>query len=352
MSGKWKSVGIAVLTVLCLSCNKPDNSKLAIGSVKVSEATIVASETINEIGHFISMHIFNDNLILINRAKDEGAYALFFYDIDDLSYRFNYLRYGRGPNEILHINPYYFSKTDSSFVMNTNDYFLSDFRQEAEKMIKGDDKYIANMPINNLFVTDKGNYICSTERRGEWKEFQTGQLGKDMDVRYFGDYPQTDIKYEDPSELAMICETSCEGSNIEGLYVAFYQHLPLIKYFDFEGKEVLKVELSDYHQTAKTADDIFNDDCLYFFTHPCVGGDDLFVLFMADNISDRCELLKLSWDGELKSRYSLGGGIINMAISDDQKYCYTLCRTTTGEDMPLPRRVGGLGQRGSVISGL
>ncbi|HCC53052.1 MAG TPA: hypothetical protein DEQ30_14225 [Porphyromonadaceae bacterium] len=314
--------------------------KIHVNSMPLTESTVVDSAIVERMGLFFSMHYFQDELILVNLLKNGGIPALNFYHAGDLSYHTEFLHYGRGPNEVIDVNPYYFDRQEDSFILNTNDYFLSDFRYDDGVVTKGQDTFIANTTINNLFITSSGHYICTPERRGEGKEFQIGEVGHSGDIRYFSDYPKTRIRYgNDPSDLATVCQATCVGSNTADRYMVLYTFLPLIRLFDLNGEEKSSIGIADYKQHAQSVDDIYNEDCTYFFDQPVVAGNHVFVLFLADDAPTGCQLLKFTWDGQLESRYSLPGGIRAYTVSDDQRYCYVLTMDSDDNDLLLKYRL-------------
>lgn len=216
--------------VACTS-NLQNARKVDIEQIEILN---IKSDTtrITELQNPLAMYELGEYILFPHTEKTAEA-PLYFYSKKDLSFCFNWGKFGRGPGEIYDCNPYYFQKTDSSFTLNTNYIYETEFKVKGDSLEMETPKLITSLPMNNLLKINDSIFFF--ENKLEEKEFSLFNTQRRVTLKKFGEYPQTTIPFDELSDRDNICQKTCILNREKGLIYVFYENMPLIRLYSIDG---------------------------------------------------------------------------------------------------------------------
>ncbi len=266
------------------------------------------------------LYVFDKYLVCvnINRGVD---YPFYVYDIESLAFKYIAGNFGRGKGEFYDINPYYFEKTDSTVWINSNDYFLTEVyfgdTFEIKKTIP-----LINLTISNLLKINDSVYLCDNRGVSEYIMF-------DIDNKHskikFGDYPDSPMEFQEVQDKFNFYQKSIVINRNEGLMASFYRNLPLIRFYDLDGKLIENIKLEGINQYKGSIEDYYAGRMKVFYSNPVATEAGIYVLYVNKNEAEfsknqLLELQKWGWNGELLKRYVITEPFSLYTIAEDSVF--------------------------------
>lgn len=295
------------LILFCLfACTSSLHKARQVDLEQIQILNIKADTTsIAEIQNPLAMYELGE-YILFPHSEKTAESPLYFYSKKDLSFCFSWGKFGRGPGEIYDCNPYYFQKTDSSFILNTNYIYETDFKMKGDSLEMETPKLIASLPMNNLLKINDSIFFF--ENKLEEKEFSLYNTKRHATIKKFGEYPQTVILFDEPSDRDNICQKSCILNRDKGLIYVFYENMPLIRMYSITGNLLEEVTLKDTRPKKITVPEFYESKSDLYFSFPYCSGNSIYVQFFNVPLNKVYTLEQVElqeWDEELnlKNRF-------------------------------------------------
>ena len=276
-----------------------------------------------------SIKFYKKWIVAFNLVNDNNVAPLYFFNIDNFHLDFTLGKFGKGPNEFTDLNPYYFYKTDSSFIINVDNYFEWQYSQRGDTFFLNYKKPIAYVDMNNLVRINDSLYVFESFEPD--KEFVIYNSKLKKQVKRFGDYPQLSGKFEDFDDKRNFLGTTIVKEPSGDKMAVFFENIPYLRYYDDQGgllKE-LHIQIKD-PAGCNSAEDFYDSKCKIYFAAPWAGNSGIYVLFinktgpemMKKGRDTLIELQKWDWEGKLIERFSLKDNFDHFIVSDDEKELY------------------------------
>lgn len=282
-------------------------------------------QVMKEVLHPQAMHLFGSWVIFINSPQGDAPF--YAYSKDDLSFQFHAGKFGRGNGEFFYCNPDYWECRDSSILINTNNFYKTEFtfHQDSLRIIKQD--IIGEEAMNNLLTVNDSIIIFSNENKA--KEYSVYNTVKHQVIHSFSDFPTTRISYEETCNRDNIMQKQCVINRDAQVIAAFYLRIPLIRLYDFNYKIIKEIRLKGISEKSISMIDFYNNEEELYFLLPYATKDRIFVLFINTTESqsyqqENTELQEWDWNGNLVRRYHIQKQIDLFCISGDAKTFYGL----------------------------
>ena len=309
------------LILFCLvACTSSlqNTRQVDIGQIQI--LNIKADTTrIAELQNPLAMYELGEYILFPHTEKTAEA-PLYFYSKKDLSFCFNWGKFGRGPGEIYDCNPYYFQKTDSSFILNTNYIYETEFRMKGDSLEMETPKLIASLPMNNLLKINDSIFFF--ENKLEEKEFSLFNTQRRVTLKKFGEYPQTVIPFDELSDRDNICQKTCILNREKGLIYIFYENMPLIRLYSIDGNLLEEVTLKDTRPKKMTVPEFYESKSELYFSFPYRSGNSIYVQFFNVPLNSVHTLKQVEvqeWDEELnlKNRFLIDRNFNIFCVAND-----------------------------------
>lgn len=290
--------------------------------------TDVDTDTVmmNEVMQPFSMYPFKQWLLLIN-VEPHAEFPLFVYNIESLKFSYATGKFGRGANEFFNINPYYFNKTDSSFFINTNEFWETEMLYDKDSITIGKSSRILNTPANNLLKINDSLFF--SENRMEKFEYSIYNTKNKTKEKSFSDFPTSKIMYQSNDDRDNIYQKTCLYNKEKKSIIAFYQNIPLVRIYDEECKPVKEIKLKNIEDSPLTTKEFYQNKGKLYYSFPYSVGSKIYVLFENETLdstyrSPDSEIQVWNWNGAIEKRYRLRCKFDLFTISDDGKIFYGL----------------------------
>lgn len=303
-----------------------DIEKILVVSIKPT------AELMNEIQSPLAINIFKDWLVFTN-SENTADYPFYFYAESDLSFQFYGGKFGRGPGEIFSYNRHYWECTDSSFMINSDYFFETEFLLKDDSLTIIGNSTISDRVVNNLLRVNDSLVIFGNEKQET--EYCLYNVRKCSPVRNFSQYPQTKISYQTMDDRNNILQKSSVINREVQLMASFYTRIPAIRFYDLNGNLKKEVRLMNIEEKSLSLNDFYNDKEDLYFLLPYATATGIFVLFINEPSDDSyfsksTELQMWDWNGNLQKRYNIEEQVDLFCISSDSKTFYGL--KSRGED--------------------
>lgn len=318
---------ICFISILCIySCNV----KIPVTYIDIDHTPAidiqVDSIKINEIHNPFSIYSFKQYLVLMNMEPSADA-PLFIYDKDSFTFCYTVGKFGRGPGEFLNCNPYYFNKTDSSFFINANGFFETEMLFQNDSVKIGKSKSILNGPANNLLRINDSLFFF--ENNMAEKEYSIYNVNKRKSEKEFSEFPVCKINYRAEDDRDNIFQKSCLFNKDSNTIVAFYQNIPLIRFYNSQHQLTKEIKLKNIEEETLTTDEFYQNKGKIYFSFPYSVGSKIYVLFENETLasgykSSDSQLQVWNWNGQLEKRYHFKCKFDTFTISDDAGTFYGL----------------------------
>lgn len=309
------------LILFCLfACTSSLQKARQVDLEQIQILNIKADTTsIAEIQNPLAMYELGEYILFPHSEKTAEA-PLYFYSKKDLSFCFNWGKFGRGPGEIYDCNPYYFQKTDSSFILNTNYIYETGFKMKGDSLEMETPKLIASLPMNNLLKINDSIFFF--ENKLEEKEFSLYNTKRHATIKKFGEYPQTVIPFDELSDRDNICQKSCILNREKGLIYVFYENMPLIRMYSITGNLLEEVTLKNTRPKKITVPEFYESKSDLYFSFPFCSGNSIYVQFFNVPLNKVYTLEQVElqeWDEELnlKNRFLIDRNFNIFCIATD-----------------------------------
>ena len=274
---------------------------------------------ITELQNPLAMYELGEYILFPHTEKTAEA-PLYFYSKKDLSFCFNWGKFGRGPGEIYDCNPYYFQKTDSSFTLNTNYIYETEFKVKGDSLEMETPKLITSLPMNNLLKINDSIFFF--ENKLEEKEFSLFNTQRRVTLKKFGEYPQTTIPFDELSDRDNICQKTCILNREKGLIYVFYENMPLIRLYSIDGNLLEEVTLKDIRPKKMTVAEFYESKSELYFSFPYRSGNSIYVQFFNVPLNSVHTLKQVEvqeWDEELnlKNRFLIDRNFNIFCVAND-----------------------------------
>ncbi len=318
------------LYFVCLFFLYSCNVKTPVTYVDIEKIPLIEVKTdtvkMNEVLRPLSMYPFKEWLILINMDSDTGT-PLFIYDTDSLKFCFTAGKSGRGPGEFFYINPYYFYKTDTSFLINTNHFLETEISVYKDSIKVGKSKVILDSPANNLLKINDSLFFF--ENKMKQFEYSIYNANKKRNEKDFSDFPTSKISCQANDDRDNIYQKTCLYQKDKKSIVSFYLNIPLVRIYDDQYKLVKEIKLKNIEESPLTMEEFYNDKGNLYFSCPYSTDSKIYVLFDNETLastyqSSDSELQVWNWNGELEKRYHFACKFDIFTISDDGQTLYGL----------------------------
>ena len=292
--------------------------KVDIGQIEILN---IKSDTtrITELQNPLAMYELGEYILFPHTEKTAEA-PLYFYSKKDLSFCFNWGKFGRGPGEIYDCNPYYFQKTDSSFTLNTNYIYETEFKVKGDSLEMETPKLITSLPMNNLLKINDSIFFF--ENKLEEKEFSLFNTQRRVTLKKFGEYPQTTIPFDELSDRDNICQKTCILNREKGLIYVFYENMPLIRLYSIDGNLLEEVTLKDIRPKKMTVAEFYESKSELYFSFPYRSGNSIYVQFFNVPLNSIYTLEQVEiqeWDEKLnlKNRFLIDRNFNIFCVAND-----------------------------------
>lgn len=316
--------------ILCLSGCKTNNannihievSKFPKEETLYSESLQVPPVLLHPGGMFIS-----DNYLIVCDLEKDTIFS--FFELPSCRFVEGKGLKGRGPNELLNVNPQTISTKD-------NGLSLYDSGTATIKRISFDNgfKIIESIPLHssthspfgiNCFIELGDDIFCFLNDAEKDTEYvlQNNITGSKEE---FGLYPNLTNNYADPVERMFTYLKGNAAKPDQSLFVSFYHYFKFFRIFNANG-EILKeisvhVEPYNKHYSSNT------DENLVFYGQPKVSDNYIYV-FCANRkpkepSKGTTELQVWDWDGNPIAKYELDKTLSHFVVSEEYNKIYAV----------------------------
>ena len=299
--------------VFITSCSKDRDIMIVnIDNLPISNTIKVDSFIIEEFFNPYRMYIIND-YIVFNTASTGNKHLFYQYNKNTGKFKGKYGYYGRGHDEVYHLNPNYLYKKDSSIFVNTN-YF-----QESEYLVNENGfKLIDNINIitDKIFLTFKkihnNKFLAAYDKiEQEYVMVETG--GNHIKHTNIGEYPNYDNDQLKTHEKAMFY-----GKNIALLsnnIYAFYKKIPLIRKYSSDMQLIKEVQIGNTY--------IFNREHNRNMRSFALVSTNLNNIYSPFYNNDKYEIIVFNTDLQPIARYDLlPDNVKGFCVDDEYIYIY------------------------------
>lgn len=294
-----------ILGFICFACQK---EKYPTEYINVQNTSIQHTNTdtflIHEVHYPGAIYEYSQWLIFPHTEKT-GDFPIYAYQKTDLEFAFQWGKFGRGPNEIHDCNNYYFEKTDSSFFLNTNYIYETEFVENDNNLEIRKKEIIAPYPMNNLLKINDSLFFF--ENLLQEYEFSIYDSKKQRIIKQFSQYPISKDIYYTEDNRDNLCRKSCVIKPSKDFICAFYENLPLIRLYNTQGEVLKEIRLQN-HPFQINLSDYENNESILYFSYPYATEKYIYVQFFNKPLNkyyqtQQTEIQRWKWDLTLDKRF-------------------------------------------------
>ncbi len=296
---------VFILNLICFSCKKESFQTINITLKKFGIQHVKADcFPMNDIQHPMAMYEY-DQWIIFPNTETTADFPLYLYQKKDLKLAFKWGVFGRGPNELYDCNAYYFEKTDSSFFLNTNYVYESEFTTNGKEIEIKRKEIIAPFPMNNLLKINDSIFFF--ENRLQKNEYSLYNRKNGNIIKQFSKYPLSEYTYQTMDNRDNICTKSCVIRPTKDSICSFYENLPIIRLYNTKGDILKEVRIQDFAYKINLKDYNSHKSVLYF-SYPYATEKYIYVQFFNQpldeyNQAQSVEIQRWNWDLTLSKRF-------------------------------------------------
>ncbi len=308
---------ILLIVFLC-ACRDADRPRLEVSIEDIQGHCRQAElHPIEEIYNPSDIYAVGDYIVVVNSNKQ--CNLLYLYNRGDISFHGTFGLYGRANCEYMFADRSPKQNNDSTLFLYTDFACCSEFRFCKGTVKEVDRRRIIDDFSNNVIVLDDSLTLCRALRSDH--AFDIYNYRRQKKELSFGDFPISPIRPRTDADRDNICLSVSVYSRERRRLAAFYESLPLIRFFDMDTYEcVSETELVDVRKQTASLEEYYDDRNIVYFSRPVATQDRIYVSLInkrADCVPEQTVLLAMDWNGNFTGKYIVDRFCPVYTVSED-----------------------------------